>query len=137
MASYEIIIRNEVEEDKNEATENLAGQDSTSIEDKAIAKAKSTTKRALRYIAINSTRELVISKVGAVTRNNLLQRKIDTVMSMAQTAIAFSVNPVLGAVTLATSAISRVIDLNLSLEKQRNVSEVMWQRAGWINRSRD
>ena len=137
MASYEIIIRNEVEEDKNEATENLAGQDSASIEDKAIAKAKSTTKRALRYVAINSTRELVISKVGAVTRNNLLQRKIDTVMSIAQTAIAFSVNPVLGAVTLATSAISRVIDLNLALEKQRNVSEVMWQRAGWINRSRD
>lgn len=135
MASYEIIIRNEVEEDKNEATENLAGQKKS--KDKSTAKSDKTLKNALRYVALNSTRELVVSKIGSVARNNLLQRKIDVAISMAQTAIAFAINPALGAVTMATSLISQTIDYNLALEKQRNVSEVMWQRAGWINRSRD
>lgn len=135
MASYEIIIRNETEEEKNEATENLAGQDKD--KDKATSKTTTTLKRALKYVALSSTRELVVSKIGAVTRNNLLQRKIDIATSMAQTAYAFAVNPVIGAVTLATSIISQTIDYNLALEKQRNVAQVMWQRAGWINRSRD
>ena len=135
MATYEIIIRNEGEGEDTTIKKNIAGQSQS--KQKASAKESSQLKNALRYVALNTTRELVVSKIGAATRNNLLQRKIDTAIQLGQTALAFAVNPALGAVTVATSIISQAIDYNLAVEKQTNRTRRDWERAGWINRSRD
>ena len=135
MATYEIIIRNEGEGEDTTIKQNIAGQSQS--KQKASAKESPQLKNALRYVALNTTRELVVSKIGAVTRNNLLQRKIDTAIQLGQTALAFAVNPALGAVTVATSIISQAIDYNLAVEKQANRTRRDWERAGWINRSRD
>lgn len=136
MATYEIIIKNQTtEEDDN----NLAGQEQNQEEkkDKNTAQPSSQIKNIMRYVALNSTRELVVSKVGELTRNNLLQRKIDAGIGIAQTAVAFAINPYLGAVTLATQVASQMIDYNVNVTKQSARLEVMGERAGYINRSRD
>ena len=135
MATYEIIIRNEGEGENTAIQQNIAGQSQS--KQKAEAKSSPQLKNAIRYVALNTTRELIVSKIGAATRNNLLQRKIDTAIQLGQTALAFAVNPVLGGVTVATSIISQAIDYNLALEKQNNRTRRDWERAGWINRSRD
>lgn len=134
MAQYEIIIRKETKQkgaDKNLAN---SGKKDDGKEEPTASK---PLKAAMAYIETNSVRELVVSKVGATTRDSLLQRKINAAISMGQTALAFMVNPALGAVVTATSLISQVIDYNLKLEKQSNRAQRDWQRAGWINRSRD
>lgn len=137
MASYEIVIRNETSGEGEGVAKNLAGQTKETKEEKSLSKINNQAKAALSYVATNTVRELVVSKVGEVTRNNLLQRKIDTAMRLGQTVLAFTINPILGVATTATSLISQTIDYNLSLEKQRNRTQINWERAGWINRSRD
>lgn len=135
MATYEIIIRNGTKNDK--VNKNLANSGEEKEKDRKEATASKSLKAAMKYVATNSVRELVVSKVGATARDSLLQRKINVAMSMGQTALAFMVNPVVGAVVTATSMMSQAIDYNLKLEKQSNRAQRDWQRAGWMNRSRD
>lgn len=133
MATYEIIIKSELDGDDS----NLAGSKKKDSEEDNTAKASGEIKNALKYATIQSARQLVISKVGTVTRNNLLQQKIDLAMGMAQSAVAFAIDPVYGAINLGISLISQTIDANLKMEKQRNRTTVLAERAGYLNRSRN
>ena len=78
-----------------------------------------------------------MAKVGEVTRNNLLQQKVDIGIGVAQTVAAFIVDPVFGAINLGINLISQSIDYNLKVEKQANRLSVLAERAGYINRSRN
>lgn len=133
MATYEIIIRQEQEDNDN----NLAGKKPKEQEETNTAKGSSTIKSALKYATIQSARQLVVSKVGAVARDNLLQRKIDLAVGIAEHAVAFAINPVFGAINLGISLISQSIDYSLKLEKQTNRTTVLAERAGYLNRSRN
>lgn len=131
--AYEIIIR---QGDGAEDKSNLAGGSKKTAEEKALAKTKNQMAGALKYAALQSTRELVVSRVGEFTRNNLLQQQIDAGINIAQTAMAFAVNPWLGAVTLATQVLSSVITYQTNVTKEAHRLGVTRERAGYMNRSR-
>ena len=132
MATYEIIIKHEIDDDND----NLAGSKKKDKEDNT-AKEKAEVKKALKYATIQSARQLVVSKVGVTTRNNLLQQRVDLAVSMAQHAVAFAIDPVFGAINLGISLISQTIDASIKLEKQSNRTGILAERAGYLNRSRN
>lgn len=135
MATYEIIIKNQGGSGEEQDDSNIAGQGSGNK--KPTAKGSKTISNALKYVSLTTVKELVISKVGAVTRNNLLQRKIDTGINIALTIGAFAVNPAFGAINLVTSVGSQLIDYGINMEKEQHRNSVLWQRAGYLNRSRE
>lgn len=132
MEQYEIVIVNET---KNKDTSNLAGQGDKNEDN--IAQVDAKVGKALQYAAIQSARQLVVSKVGEVTRNNMLQRRIDTAISLAEDVVAFAVNPVFGAINLGIKVASQAIDYSVNLEKQTTRNIINLERAGYINRSRE
>jgi len=132
---YELIVKvSKTEGDKSD--ENLAG-DGKDTKKKNQASENGKINKALTAVALNAARSLVVSKVGEFTRDNVLQRKIDAVMDMADTAIMFAINPVLGAANLAVKVVAAGIQWNTAVSQQESRGSVMLQRAGYINRSRD
>lgn len=134
MEQYEIVIVNDTGGDGNKS--NLAGQGKSKNEDNLSTQNEQIGK-VVKYAAIQSARQLIVSKVGATTRNNMLQRRIDVAMGIAQDAAAFAINPVFGAINLGIRAASQAIDYNLRLEKQYNANRINLERAGYLNRSRE
>ena len=122
----------------NKEDENLAGdkdeekkkKDNEAEEGAQIIKAKA-------MFLMNTAKTLVVSKVGEYTRDSLLQRKINAAMDAAETAIAFAIDPVFGAVRMAISYGSQAIDYRANVSKQNSRLSVMGERAGYINRSRE
>lgn len=135
MAKYEIIIRTEGES-KGGASKNIAGGGKEKHEPSLSDLIDDQTKRIVNYATIYTAKNLVASKVGEQTRNNILQQKIDYGMEFLETAAAFIVNPVYGAVKLGLNIASKSIDYNLAVSKEKNRLSVDAERAGYVNRSR-
>lgn len=135
MATYEIIIK---QGGKDGGKGNLAGEnDQNQQTSDNIANGNSQLKAVLKFTAVQSARQLVVSKVGETTRNSLLQQKINSVVGLAQTAAAFAVDPVFGAINLAINVASQAIDSQASESQQTSRLSVMAERAGYMNRSRN
>lgn len=137
MATYEIIIRQGKGKGKNE--KNLAGgKDEKEDENEDnVAKESDQIREVLKYTAMQSARQLVVSKVGETTRNNILQQKVNALASIATTVMAFEVDPVYGAINLTIGIASQMIDTGINISRQSNRLGVLAERAGYINRSRN
>lgn len=133
MEQYEIVIVNDTGDD---GTSNLAGQGKDKNEDN-IATPGQQVAKVLKYAALQSVRTLIVSKVGEVTRDNMLQRRIDLGISVAEDAIAFAIHPVFGAINLGVKIASQAIDYQNNLTKQTRRNTINLERAGYLNRSRD
>ena len=134
MAQYELIIKSEESEGKGEPT-NMAGMGEDPNEN--ISKPTTSMAKITGLIAMNLAKELVVSKVGEVTRDSLLQRKIDTATGLVTTVGAFAVDPGLGLATAGIGIASQLIDYSVNMEKEMNRLAINRERAGYINRSRD
>lgn len=135
MATYEIIIK---QGENGEKMGSFAGEnDQNQQTSDNIANGNSQLKAVLKYTAIQSARQLVVSKVGETTRNSLLQQKINSVVGLAQTAAAFAIDPVFGAINLAINVASQAIDYQANVSRQTSQLSVMAERAGYMNRSRN
>lgn len=132
MEQYEIVIVNDTGGgDKS----NLAGQGGKNEDNLATQNTKLAN--IMKYTAMQSARQLVVSKVGQFTRDNLLQRRIDTAVGLAENVVAFAINPVFGAINLAIRITSQALDYSIRKQKEYTSSQIMWERAGWLNRSRE
>lgn len=136
MATYEIVIK---QGESGQNSDNLAGNSDEQQQQQSdnIAGTSNQLKGVLKYAITNSARTLVVSKVGETTRNNLLQRRIDTAFGLVQTAQAFAIDPVFGAINLTISVASQALDYQANASRQASRLSVMAERAGYINRSRN
>lgn len=132
MEQYEIVIVNETDDNKS----NLAGQGKNKNEDNVATPTKELGKLA-KYATLQGVRTLVVSRVGELSRDNMLQRRIDFGISIAQDAMAFMIHPAIGAINLAIKAVSTAIDFAVKQQKQTVVNTINLERAGYLNRSRD
>lgn len=148
--TYEIIIKDET--GKGVGT-NVSGDDNTTPQqpDKpqpqpkpltpdnndSKEKASDFNAKFLAKLGYDMVNDFVISRVGQYTRDSLTQQKINAVSSVASNSMAFAVNPVLGGISLATSIVSKSIDYAVATQKEAHAQSNDWQRAGWINRSRN
>lgn len=134
MAQYELIIKNETTNGTDEPT-NMAGMGEQ--ESKDISKPTPSMAKVTGLIASNLAKDLIISKVGEVTRDSLLQRQINAVGGLVTTGMAFAVDPVLGIATASIGIASNLIDYSINMNKEINRLGINRERAGYINRSRD
>lgn len=142
MERYEIVIKDETQKEWNNISgegqpmpSNVAGQDEQPVNYKE--EKTSTMLKVVAKASINQARSLIVSRIGEFQRDTLLQQKIDDTINIVDTAMAFYVNPVYGAINLATSTASKLITRQIETEKEQNRLSVSLRRAGYINRSRE
>lgn len=145
MERYEIIIQdrrskkptNVAGEDDRRNKTNVSGEDE---EDKEKNDQKESNKATLKLItktAISEARSLIVSRVGELTRDSLLQQKIDDTLNIVDTAMAFAIHPAYGLVNMATKQASRMIQYTIENQKEYQRLTISLQRASYINRSRE
>ena len=143
MERYEIIIQdrttkkptNVAGEDGKKKKSNVAGEkdeNKQEQQDKGIGTAKVVAKNI-----VNEARLLIVPHIADISRDSLLQQKVDATLNMLDTAVSFYVNPVYGAINLANKMASTSIQYIFQLQKEQNRLSVELRRAGYINRSRD
>ena len=145
MERYEIVIidrrqkkdTNVSGEDKKKKPTNVSGQDQEDEEQKDNKKEKKVTASVVAKTALNEARSLILPHIGEVTRDSLLQEKIDNTASLVDTAISFAIHPAMGAVNLATKTASKMISLSVTRQKEITRLQVALQRASYVNRSRE
>lgn len=143
MERYEIIIRgnastkkktNVAGEDKKDKDTNVAGDQDTQKEKN---QTKDATAKVIAKTALNEAKTLIIPRIGAYARDSLLQERIDDTISLIDTAFAFAINPVYGAINIATKQVSSLLTFALNNQKEQVRINVAMRRASYINRSRD
>ena len=143
MERYEIIIQDRRrkkptnvsgEDDKQKKT-NVSGEDDKNEKDEA--ENKIATGKLIAKTAISEARSLIVPHIGELTRDSLLQRKIDDTLNIVDTTMAFAIHPVYGMINLATKTANRMIQYTIENEKEQNRLAVSLQRASYINRSRE
>ena len=143
MERYEIIIQdkrtkkptNVSGEDDKKKKSNVAGEDEEKKQDqenKGITTAKVVAKKVVEEV-----RTLIVPHIADLSRDSLLQQKVDASLNIIDTAVSFYVNPVYGAINLANKVASTSIQYIFQLQKEQNRLSVELRRAGYINRSRD
>lgn len=145
MERYEIVIvdrrtkkdTNVSGEDKKKKPTNVSGEDQEDEETKDNKKEQKATAKLIAKTAISEARSLIIPHIGEITRDSLLQQKIDDTLSVVDTAISFAIHPVYGALNMATKTASKLIQYTIDNEKEQNRLEVSLQRASYVNRSRE
>lgn len=146
MATYEIIIRDETigngtntpnttpQPNKPNwvAPSNKPFPSNTTDEDSNNFSLKATAK-----VVYDMANQFVLGRIGEFTRDSLTQQKISAITQLGSIGMSFVVNPVLGATHLMTTTASNMIDYSIRVQKQVEYNQVMLQRAGYINRSRN
>lgn len=144
MERYEIIIRGNAStkkktnvsgEDEKEKDTNVA--DDEEKEEKEKKKSAKATARLITKTALNEAKGLIVPRIGDMTRNSLLQERIDDTISIIDTTISFAINPVYGMLNFSTKMASKMIQYTIQNEKEQNRLNVALRRASYINRSRE
>lgn len=143
MERYEIIVQDKRKKQKT----NVAGEDEKKKsnvageeEDKEEAKEKQeriATGKIIAKTVVNAVKQQIVPRIGELTRDSLLQRKIDDTMSLIDTGISFAIHPVYGLMNYMTKTASHLATYTIQLEKEHNRLAVSLQRAGYVNRSRE
>lgn len=145
MERYEIIIQdrrtkkptNVSGEDPKKKRTNVSGEDEDDENEQDQIKERKAAGKLIAKTAINEARALIVPNIGAITRDSLFQQKIDSTLSMVDTAFAFAVHPAYGALNMATKTASRLIQYTIENQKEQTRLAVSLQRASYINRSRE
>ena len=142
MERYEIVIKDETQKEWSNISgegrpmpSNVAGQEEAPANYKE--EKTSTMLKVVAKTSINQARSLIVSRIGEIQRDTLLQQKIDDSINIVETAMAFYVNPIYGAINLGTSTISKLMTRQIETEKEQHRLNVSLRRAGYINRSRE
>ena len=143
MERYEIIITEKegkvktnvsgVEESQRKT--NIAGQDDKKAKD--VKQSKDAIASVIAKTVINEARALVIPRIGEFARDSLLQQKIDASLNLADTAVSFAINPIVGIANLGNKMASSALDFGIRYQKEQERLTVQLQRASYVNRSRD
>ena len=143
MERYEIYIKGNIPDKKktNVAGEdekkksNVAGEDKQ--EEKNEKKGGIATAKIIAKQTLSEVRTLIVPHIAEYTRDSLLQKKVDSAFDILDTAIAFYVNPVYGAINMANKGISTMTQYFMDMSKESNRLSVALRRSSNINRSRD
>lgn len=132
MAQYEILIKTDISDKENR---NLAIEKEQEAE-KDLAKEGANISNALKYAVTTMAKSTVMSVVPELVRDARVSQAINFGMTLAQSAIAFAVNPAFGAASLAISVGGDLLSYTLASRRERIANTVDLQRAGYLNRSR-
>ena len=143
MERYEIIITekgkktesNVAGQEGSTKTTNVAGQDEKKIED--VKNASGALVSVIAKTMLNEAQTLIVPRIGEFTRDSLLQQKVDSAISIGDTAAAFAVNPVMGMINLTNKIAGSALDYAIRYQKEQERLTVQMQRASYVNRSRD
>lgn len=133
MAQYEILIKTEISDEDNK---NIASDNKKTKEKDSISKTQTSVEHAIDYMITTTAKSIVTSVVPELVRDTRVSDRINFAMNMVQTAQAFAINPVFGAAQLTMQIAGDILGYALNQRRENLRGEVMWQRAGYINRSR-
>jgi len=107
----------------------------TQIQPKPNVATRNVNLRQIASIGLiaNAGRQVITStlgQVGAITGNAQLQRRINQASTIAGIGTAFAINPLVGALTLATTAISDTVQTNIKIRDENNSAQYYRQING-------
>lgn len=144
MERYEIVIvdrrkknkTNVSGEDEKENDTNVVDEDPEDEKDDK-KKEKKVSAKVIAKTAIAEARSLIVPHLGELTKDSLLQQKVEESLSLVDTMTSFAIHPAYGAFNLSTKLFTQAINLGVkNQQEQIRLSEAM-RRASYINRSRD
>ncbi len=143
MERYEIVITekgkktesNVAGQEGSTTTTNVAGQDEKETKDAKMS--KWAIAGVVGKTILNEAQTLIVPRIGEYTRDSLLQQKVDSAISIGDTAAAFAVNPVMGMINLTNKIAGSALDYAIRYQKEQERLTVQTQRASYVNRSRD
>lgn len=152
MATYEIVIRVPSENKGTSAIAPTAGNNAPETE-KALGNENTTLKDVAKtiagfYASTSLVRSAVHAGVGLMsvkTGNSIQQQRVEAVMGLVETgittAIAFAINPVAGALSLASTGISLFSEARKNeaaiYRQSLSAYQVRERAGGAFNRSRE
>lgn len=110
--------------------------DPTSPEKKSKNKDSNFSGKAIGLYIAKQAFQMASSRVGQITRDSLLQERVNAIVKIGAYATAIAVNPVLGFLALGVDVANSSIDYAIKSSQEQSRLGILNERAGNINRSR-
>ncbi|MBR0189100.1 MAG: hypothetical protein IJQ23_01785 [Clostridia bacterium] len=106
------------------------------IQKKPNEKDTSFSSKALALYVGKQALNMVVSRVGTMTRSNVKQQQVNTAMKMVGYGVAVSIHPLLGILAIGADTVNSILDYNEKARVEGLKLSILRERAGNINGSR-